>query len=101
MHDLYVDGTCIPFHDLSDTYGVPTAHFLKYNAVCAVVSDYWACGQPAPPTTAVLHAILSQGTARRTVTMLYTTLLSTNTTTLAELKNQCDTDVGHPLTDAQ
>ena len=71
MRDLYENSTDIQFQVLSDSYDIPPAHFLKYNAVSAAIGEYWTCGQLEPPTVTVFHAILSQGTDRRTITMLY------------------------------
>ena len=75
--------------------------FFKYNAIYMAITSYWPYGQAEPPTSILLHAILSQGMARKAITSLYTALLSTFTKPLAALREQWDMDLGTPLTDAQ
>ena len=89
------------FQELTVSYGIPQSNFLKYTAVRSALSKQWPSTPSEPNTSQVLHAIFTQGTARRTITMLYASLLSGRTRTLNRIRERWDADLSTPLSDTQ
>ena len=101
MRDVFEEGALISFQGLVETYNIPPAHFLKYKAVTTVLNEYWTHGHMEPPTSLVLHAILSQGMARRTISALYVAILSSHPVSHAKLWGHWYADLGMCLKDSQ
>ena len=101
IRDLYQDGTLMPFQEVIDAYSIPQAHFLKYTAVREAIMRQWEGGPSEPPLSPVLHAILSHGSAKKTISSLYIALQAVVTPTLSDLRERWDADLLSPLTDTE
>ena len=81
------------FQELTETYGIPNTHFLKYIALCKAITTQWGSAMSEPDTSPVLHAILSHESARKIITTIYGALLSDVMPTFDTLRTNWETDM--------
>ena len=101
LEDVFEEGELMPFRRLQEKYKLGAQAFLAYGAICGVLQEIWSSGHSEPNAHMGLRAVLSHGSGRHAVTILYRALRGSHTDKHLAIKIRWDNDIVGNITDIQ